>query len=335
MVTIYDIAKQANTSAVTVSLALRNSDRVNKDTMRRIQSIAKKEGYRPNPLARGLVGAKTKTIAFVYNFSSEDLSHDLSYMEFFHAIAKAASKKNYKMYFHSTTAILPMGDILKDMASYGVDGMILGSSLTDEDREVLHNATLPTVVVGRKIQAEKVSCVFTDDHDGINQSVGHLLKLGHKRIAFVGKGPRETAILRYEGYSKALLQAGLSVEDELVVESNYDMDSGERVGAQLAGLNKAPTAIVAATDELAIGIIAGLESRGLKVPDDVSVVGYDNVHISRFTTPPLTTVDLLRTESGEVVVDVLLELISGKQKSRTVITPVKLVVRDSTRRIEK
>ena len=335
MVTIYDIAKEAQTSAVTVSLALRNSGQVATGTRERIHSIAKKVGYRPNPMARGLAGAKTQTIAFVFNFSSEDLAYDLSYMEYFHAIAQAASAKKYKIYFHSSTAALPVEDILKDMAHHGVDGMVLGSNFTDADYEALRNSDIPTIVLGRNFEAEKVTCVSTDDRDGIRQTTEHLLELGHERIAFVGKSDHDTAVARYEGFIATMLKAGISVAPELIVESRYDMDSGERAGEKLAELDMLPTAVVAATDQLAIGIIAGLKTGGLRVPDDISVTGYDNLHISRFTVPALTTVDLLRTESGVTVVDALLNLISGKQNGETIHTPVKLVVRDSTGKVKK
>ena len=333
MVTIYDIAKQASTSAVTVSLALRNSSRVSAATKQKIHSIAKKEGYRPNPLARGLVGAKTKTIAFVFNFSSEDLSHDLSYMEYFHAIAQAAAENDYKIYFHSSTTALPVKDVLKDISYHRVDGMILGTELTNGDRKVLIKSDVPTVIVGRDIQGEKLSCVSTDDRDGMRQVTEHLLSLGHKRIAFVGKSSRETAAARYEGYCRAMSQAGIPVDPELVIESRYDMDSGERAGGKLTELETPPTAIAAASDLLAIGIIAGLKGRGLRVPEDVSVTGYDNLHISRFTAPALTTIDLLRTESGKTVIDALLGLITGKEEGKKIRTDVKLIVRDSTRKI--
>ncbi len=335
MVTIYDIAKQANTSAVTVSLALRNSKRVSESTRQKIHEIAREYGYRPNPLARGLVGAKTKTIAFVFNFSSNELSHDLSYMEYFHAIAQAAAERGYKIYFHSSTEAIPIEKLIEDISLHRVDGMVLGTELTDSDREILRKTDIPTVIVGRDIRGKKLTSVSTDDYDGIRQAVEHLLSLGHKRIAFVGKSSRETAIARYESYRETMSQAGIPIDDELIIETSYDMDAGEYAGRKLGELENPPTAVVAASDLLAIGIISGLKHKGLKVPDDVSVTGYDNLHISQFTVPALTTIDLLRMESGKIVIDALLGLITGKREGEKIRTEVKLIVRDSTRRITR
>jgi LacI family transcriptional regulator len=334
MTTIYDIAKEANTSAATVSLALRNSGRVSEATRQRINGIAKQLSYRANPLACGLAGAKTRTIAFVFNFSSQDLCHDLSYIEYFHAIAQAAATKQYKIYFHSSMSALPVKDVLQEMTQFRVDGMILGSNLTAADRDALRTTSVPTVVVGRDIQAEKVTSVFSDDRDGMRQLVEHLLDLGHQRIAYVGKGESYSSFLRFDGFTNTLNQAGLSVDTDMVIESGYDIESGEKAGAMLAEKANPPTAIIGAGDQLAIGIIAGLKSKGLSVPDDISVAGYDNMHISRFTVPALTSVDLLRIKSGVTVIEALLGLISGKQTGTQLQTPVELIVRDSTIRLK-
>ncbi len=333
MATIYDIAEKAKTSAVTVSLALRNSKRVSESTRKKIHKIAKEYGYRPNPLARGLVGARTKTIAFVFNFSSNDLSNDLSYMEYFHAIAQAAADKEYKIYFHSSNTALTIEELIADVSHHRVDGMILGTEITKGERKALCETHIPTVLVGRDISGAKLTCVFTDDCDGMRQVVKYLLSIGHNRIAFVGKNNSETSMARFKGYCSALREAGITVESNLVIKSGYHIDFGKQAGTRLAEMANRPTAIVSASDQLAIGVIAGLNSKGLKVPDDISVTGYDNLHISQFTSPTLTTVDLLRNESARIVTDALLSLIEEKDTGQRIVTPVKLVVRESTRRI--
>jgi len=333
VVTIYDIAKQAKTSAVTVSLALRNSKRVSEATREKIHKIARKHGYRPNPLARGLVGARTKTLAFVFNFSSVDLSQDLSYMEYFHAIAQAAADKEYKIYFHSSNVALPIEELISDISHHRVDGMILGTELDEQERKILKETDIPTVIVGKDICSDKLTGVFTDDEDGIKQVVKHLLSLGHQRIAFVGKNNSETSIARYSGYCSTLKEANIRIDENLVIESDYHMDFGRQAGVQLAKLENRPSAIVAASDQLAIGIIAGLRSRGFKVPEDISVTGYDNLHIAQFTSPTLTTVDLLRSESAKTIIDVLFDMIEKQGTGKRIMTPVKLIVRESTRKI--
>ena len=330
-ITIYDVAKEVGTSAVTVSLALRNSKRISVATREKVKETAKRLGYQPNPLARGLVGAKTKTIAFVFNFPSEHFSDDLSYTELSHSVAQVASGAGYKLFVHSAITAKPIREVIADVAPYGIDGIILGTNIeNDDDREALDEATVPTVLLGRNYKADKVTCVIYGGRDGAGESVRHLVKLGHRRIAFVGKNKIEASLRRWEGYVKAMNDAGLEVEDELVIESSWDMEAGEVAGLKLGSLANRPTAVIAATDMMAIGVIAGIKEAGLDIPEDISVIGFDNLHISGFSIPALTTVDLGREEVANVAMESLLAMISGQGPGERKDVASSLIVRNST-----
>ena len=330
-VTIYDIAKEVNTSAVTVSLALRNSKRVSVVTRKRIKDMARSLGYQPNPLARGLIGARTKTIAFVFNFPSEHFAHDLSYMELFHSIAQVASRHEYKLFVHSSTVAKSVEDVFADVTPYGVDGIILGTNIeTDEDREALESAPIPTVLLGRDLYAKNTTCLIYGGRDGAEKSVRHFVELGHKRIAFAGKNKVEASVRRYEGYVRAMKEASLEIDDQLVIESDWDVEAGELAGVKLARLKEPPTAVLATTDMMALGVMAGLKEKGLDVPGDVSVIGFDNLHISRFSIPALTSVDLQREMIAENAIDSLLAMLNDDGKGMRKSIPSNLVIRNST-----
>ncbi len=334
-VTIYDIAKEVNTSAVTVSLALRGSKRVSAATKERIVKTARKLGYQPNPLARGLIGAKTKTFAFVFNYSSADFAHDLSYMELFHVIAQEASKQDYKLFVHSSMTAKPIQEVFSEVIPYGVDGVILGTNINNEtDRQALEQTQVPTVLLGRDFYSEKVTGLVYGGYQGARQAVKHLVERGHRRIAFAGKSNIEASIRRLAGYASAIAEAGLQVDEELIIESGWDVEAGEIAGVRLAKLPQPPTAIIAGTDLMAIGVIAGLKEEGLNVPDDVSVIGFDNLHISRFSIPALTTNDMRRDLIAASAVSSLIDMVEKDSEGQRVTIPSDLVVRDSTGKVK-
>jgi DNA-binding LacI/PurR family transcriptional regulator len=282
-------------------------------------------------MACGLIGAKTKTIGFVFNYSSVELSHDLSYVELFHFIAKAATGEGYKVFFHSSMSAKPIREVLDEVAAYGVDGIILGSNVNNqEDRQALYESDMPTVIFSRDIFAKKTSSVMLDDVQGGSLATAHLLGLGHKRIAFVGKHGNETSVRRFEGYRNTLQAAGIVLRPELIVECGYSMEEGQAAALQILKLTEIPTAIVAAGDFVAIGLIDALRERGVKVPDEMSIVGFDNLSLSRIVSPSLTTIDRYCEKLATIAVESLLELLGSSSYGQRKVLPVGLIERQST-----
>jgi LacI family transcriptional regulator len=329
-VTIYDIAKRVNTSAVTVSLALRDSNRVSASTKKKIKDMAQQLDFQPSPLARGLNGASTKTLAFVFNFSSLDFAHDQSYMELFHAISQVAGGSGYKLFVHSSTVAQEIEKVFREVVPYGVDGMILGTNLSKKDKKDLQEPPIPTILLGRDFFSSKTGCVVYGDFEGAQKAVEHLLKLGHRRIAYVGKSDLEASIRRYLGYQQALQSAGIELDSRYVIDGHTDMESGEMAAATLAELSEPPTAVIVVTDLAALGLISGFKKRGLEVPRDLSVIGFDNLSICNHSIPALTSVDLERRKIAEAVMELSINIIKYQGHGERKCTPSKLVIRDST-----
>ena len=329
--TIYDIAREVGTSAVTVSLALRNSSKVSKNTQTKIKEVAQKLDYRPNPLGRGLVGAPTKTIAFVFNYASEKLANDMTFIELFNYIAHEASTRGYKIFFHSSIVAKPIKDVISEVASYAVDGIVLISKVNPStDEESLEKSGVPIVLINRDFHYRTTSCLLFDDISGGSQIMQHLFSLGHRRIAFVGKHENESAIRRFESYKESLRNAGIAYDDDMVLECGFDVDSGEQAATRIAAMSSRPTAVMAASDLVAIGVMAGLRQHGILVPEHISITGFSNMHISKFTYPTLTTIDFSGEQVAAAAIEKLLKMISGECQGVRKVIPAKLIIRNST-----
>lgn len=328
--TIYDIAKRVNTSATTVSLALRGSNKISSDTIDRVKRVAAELDYRPNAMARGLIGSCTKVLAFVFNYPTLDLANDRSYMQLFHDFARNAQSNDYRVLFHSVSSVMQFNEIVGEMKSYGVSGMLLVSDFTEDDKRKIADNKFATVVVGRDITGPRLSSVMLDGRKGAMQSVEYLYKLGHRRIAFVGKRPRETSIQRLDGYLDAHNKLGMEVDDSLILDSEFDLESGELAGLRLAKIRPMPTAALAATDMLALGIIGGLREKGLTVPRDLNIIGFDNLDLARISYPTLSTVDLSRSKVAERAFELLIDMMENDAGSVKECVKSKLVIRDST-----
>ncbi len=333
--TIYDIAKKVNTSATTVSLALRGSNKISSETAEKIKRVALELDYRPNAMARGLVGSCTKTLAFVFNYPTLDLANDRSFMQIFHDFAQYAQAFKYRVLFHSVSNVMPMDEIVAEMKSYGVGGMLLVSDLDEESKKAISQSNFPTVLIGRDCVAPRVSCVMLDGKNGAIQAVEYLHKLGHRRIAFVGRMPaREVSIQRVSGYIEGLLKLGIEVDESLIFDSPFDLDSGELAGLRLARLRPLPTAVLAAGDMLAFGMIGGLREKGVSVPGDISIIGFDNIDLGRISYPTLSTVDLSRQVVATRAVELLIDIMENDKGGVKDIVKSKLVIRDSTTEVK-
>jgi LacI family transcriptional regulator len=329
--TIYDIAKKVNTSATTVSLALRGSTKISAETIERVKKVALELDYRPNAMARGLVGSCTKTLAFVFNYPTLDLANDRSFMQIFHDFAQYAQTLQYRVLFHSVSTVMDMSELIAEMKSYGVGGMLLASDLDDNSKQKISQSHFPTVLIGRDFTAPQASCVMLDGKNGAIQAVEYLCKLGHSRIAFVGRLPnREVSMQRLSGYVEGLSRAGIEVDESLIFDSAFDLDSGELAGLRLARVRPLPTAVLATGDMLAFGMIGGLREKGVSVPSDVSIIGFDNIDLGRISYPTLSTIDLSRQQAARRAAEMLIDIMkTGKGGVRDVVKS-KLIIRDST-----
>ena len=330
-ITIKDVAKKAGVSCATVSLALRPDTPIAEKTRQKVLRIVNETGYRPSYKAQALKGSLTNTICFLFNKPFFDVVGG-SYMDIFNALNIESAAHNHRIFLNSTGAVLPLKEAIPQTYGIGVDGLIVVSELTADDREFLKNTDIPVILMNRDFQAASVSCIVFDDCDGATKAVEYLLSLGHERIAFLGKNDRDSSRRRLQGYMAGLENAGISLDSDLIFGCDYETDSGKKAGEYILNLKNKPTAILCATDILAVVLLEFFRQKNVNVPGDVSVVGIDNSYVSNVGFPKLTTIDLSHNimEMAKETLELMIKMAKYKEAGQKRIIPVELLVREST-----
>lgn len=331
MTTIREVAKKANVSTSTVSRALSGKIPVDKNTRERIMQAVKELNYQPNILAKGLKEGKTHTIGLIIPNIRNPI---------FPAVARGvedeARKKGYTVILCNTDEDMGVEkDYVRKLQKRWVDGLIFATANKDSHHILeLKKAGFPVVLLVRDM-GDEVDAVIINNFKAAYEGVSYLIKTGHKKIAIMN-GWLELNLYkeRFEGYKKALMDYGLAVDKDYII----DNVSGDRNGySAMLGLLEhglLPDAIFATSDPKAIGVIRAIKDFGLRVPDDISVMGFDNLEISALLDPPLTTISQPLYTMGVIAANKLIRLIeSNNRPNKPVIDIVEseLVVRKSTR----
>jgi DNA-binding LacI/PurR family transcriptional regulator len=324
--TMEDVAAKAGVSRALVSLVMRDSPKVSEKRRLRVLQAAAQLGYRPNAMARGLASRRTRTVGVLLN----EL-HNPFYAEIMDGIDEAAALHDYRVLI-GTAGRRSRGEqaALESFLEFRADGLVLvGARLPT--REILAVArTSPVVLVARDIRSPLVDSIKNDERTGARLVVSHLVELGHRRIAHVDGGAGAGAGGRREGYRQAMREHGLDKHIR-VIAGDYTDVAGVQAATRLLESRRLPTAVFVANDLAAAGLIDRLEDDGLRVPDDVSVVGYDNTYLASLHHMSLTTVDQPRPDMGRRAMDALVERMEGR-RTTAVHERVRpsLVVRSST-----
>ena len=313
-VTIKDIAKIANVSHTTVSRALNQQSRIREDTKEKILSIAKELNYRPNFIARSLVMKRTKTLGLVITTIANPF-----YTELAQGIEAMARKLGYNIILCSTQSDLATEKLYVDMLrSKGVDGIIFTSAhMGDPNIVDLAEEGFPIMLVNRRtyhpMVKERVDYVGIDNIQGGFWAVEHLIKLGHHRIGIIG-GSSESSVgfERLEGGKEALTKYNLEEIDDYFLEGNFLMESGYRGGMRFMRMGEPPTAIFAANDYMALGLYQAVIEGGLKVPEDIAIVGFNDIEFAAMKGIELTTIGQKKYEMGALSVETLVDKIEGR-----------------------
>lgn len=335
MPTIKDVAREAGVSIATVSYVLNNSGAVSEPTRQRVLQAVERLGYRPSVLAQGLQARESRMIGYSWQPMPPDQFNPIL-EKFLHGMAEAAARHGYHVLAFPSTEpsdeITPYHEMIERDR---VDGFILSNTNLDDPRiRYLLEADFPFVAFGRANPDWEFAWVDVDGADGVEQAVNHLLELGHTRIACLA-WPEEslTGQYRLAGYRRAMAGAGLTVEpDQVIRTENYYRHAYRAVQPWLAQPpDRRPTAIVALTDLMAMGVMNAAADAGVAVGRDLAVVGFDDSPIAGYLRPPLTSLRQPLVEIGELVVTMLIDLIAGETPSpaRVLLKP-QLVVRDST-----
>lgn len=314
-ITIKDIAKIAHVSNTTVSRALNNQSRIRNETKERILSIAKELNYRPDFIARSLVMKRTKTLGLVITTIANPF-----YTELAQGIEATARKLGYNIILCSTQSDLGTERLdIEMLRSKGVDGIILTSAhMGDPNIVELAEEGFPIVLVNRRTYDPMVrglvDYVGIDNIQGGFWAVEHLIKLGHRRIGIIG-GSSESSVgfERLEGGKRALTAYGLKQIDDYFLEGDFLKESGYRGGMKFIKMAEPPTAVFAANDYMALGTYQAVMEEGLKVPEEIAIVGFNDIEFTSMKGIELTTIGQKKYEMGALSVENLVERIEGRK----------------------
>ena len=325
-VTMDDVAREAGVSRALVSLVMRESPKVSDKRRQRVLAVAERLGYWPNAMARGLASRRTRTVGVLLN----EL-HNPFYAEVLDGIDEESERLGYRVLIASAGA-RPRGEerAVEAFLEYRTDGIVLVGPRLPAAAIAGLAAAVPVVVVARGVRSGMVDSVANDDYKGVSEVVRHLAALGHTRIAHIDGGSGAGASSRRTAFVRAMRDNGLEAGTQ-VVPGDYTDRAGARAVERLLAVGGLPSAICAANDFVAAGAIDRLQIEGLRVPADVSVVGYDDVFLAGLRGISLTTVNQPRPEMGRIALAAVVERIEGGRTEAVHVrlTP-ELVVRSST-----
>lgn len=331
-ITIEDIAREAKVSKMTVSRVLNGKNYVAKETVEKVKNVIRKLDYQPNLIARSLSQKKTMILGVVIPRADKIFLDDYI-AQVLSGITSVALKNDYKILmiaynkFQNETM-----DYLSIAKSKLIDGMILlKSKKSDYHINVLAESGFPFILVNQKRNSNGINYVDSENIAGAKKAVQYLYNKGHRKIAFVVGNTDETnANDRLNGYKKTLKELNLPFRKEFIIYGKFEKEIAYKETDKLLKLKDPPTAIFCSDDYMAIGVINKIKESGLKVPQDIAIIGFDNIEIGKYMKPALTTIKQPMYEIGKLTTSILLDLISGKVK-----TPVKkllkteIVVRES------
>lgn len=330
MVTIHDVARLAGVSAATVSQALNGRGRVHVQTRERVAQAAAKLQYAPNLNGRRLARRRAECVAVLQGRNITTVFGDSFYRVVLGGMAEVAQARGYSLVFTPPPAAgAGTGDVSRVLGHGAVDGALVVGALDAGLLMSLRHRGLPVVLVDNHVPGTDLPAVVPDYQAGARLATAHLVRLGHRRIAFLGAAvsyPFGAQTL--EGYREALAAGAIGQDPRLLSRTEIGVEAATAATRSLLGLVEPPTALFAVTDAMAIGALRAARERGLRVPDDLAVVGMDDVELSAYTDPPLTTVRIEKEAMGRLAAEWLIALIDGTAAARAAAeVPIELIVR--------
>jgi LacI family transcriptional regulator len=325
---IKDIAREANVSPATVSKALNKRKDISEATREKILRIAESHDFVPSAIGRSLKNQRTENIGVIFCRESQPLSGNPFYSRVLEGIEAELTINNYNLVLH----LLPndyKGTLPKMLREGQVDGVVLAGVLRPDFIERLRNLSIGVVLVDPKIIIDDFSQVLIDNEHGAFQAVEHLISRGHERIGFIsGNLDRMSFIQRYKGYQKALSFHKIHLDKDLVRSGGLEQGYDHTVN--LLKMENPPTAIFAANDINAIYGYKAITDSRLRIPEDISVIGFDDIEMAKISSPPLSTIRVYKEEMGSIAVRTLLQIINNElDRPVTTLVPTRLVERGS------
>lgn len=326
--TISQIAELAGVSKTTVSRVLNNKDDIKEETRKHVRDIIREYHYRPNSAARSINSRTTKTIGLVIPYEADFVLSNPFYYDAIRGIAVEADNKGY----HILLMYSPKGSYLKTVLEKRIDGVLLislGSQHIDLLTELI-KTDIPIVSLSKVPYEANILTISTNDYRGAELATEHLINLGHRKIAFIN-GPRSLISNqeRLKAYETVLARHGIAYRSELVTEREVSVENGFRAMDTFLKTEN-PSAVFASGDIMAIGAIDAIRRTGRRVPEDISVVGYDNIPMSGYLSPSLTTIDQFGYKKGRLAAHALIARLEGDETIDLQHIEPELIVRSST-----
>lgn len=333
--TIKDVARAANVSIATVSRILNNQPGYSLKTKQRVLKVIKDLNYQPNAVARGLINKKTRTLGILVPNVSSMFSSSL-----LKGVEDAAYTRGYSVIIcHTANSGVRTMDYLHVLKEKRVDGLLFTSEvLRDAYYDEIRRMGIPLVLLATQSLKYSIPYVKVDDRMATYHAASYLIAKGHTRIGMIS-GNKEDRIAgqpRIDGFIQALKDHNLPFsENQIVYGPNFYFDDGQRLLPELLRKNSGLTAVLAASDFMAVGALSAAYSSGLRVPDDLSIIGYDNLEIAKMSIPPLTTVEQPLFQIGRVGGGMLIDIIEGKEHVEGRIMGHQIIERQTVRDLAK
>jgi len=334
---IKDVARKAGVSISTVSNALNNSRYVKKETKERILEIAKNLNYTPNIIARGLKTRSTSTVAVIV----PDISNQF-FAQVIRGVEEVARQRKYSILLACTYYdVSEEKKSIENLRKQFVDGFVFVSGYNSFDHiKELNDDKVPVVVADRELGDIKVPSVLVDNLGAMRDTVNYLHGLGHKRIGYISYtyNNQTTVEKRFKGYRKGLKENKLNFDPDLVIISKNlrlnELEGSCEAVKEIITSKNIPSVIMTASDFIAVGVIRALKELKFKIPEEISVMGFDNIMMSQYTDPLLTTIKQPKRQMGTTAMNLLLDIIEGKRiKEKNIMLSTELVERQSVAKL--
>lgn len=347
---IKEVAQRAGVSTATVSNVLNNKKNVSPERTRRVQIAIKELGYRVDPFARSMKTGQSNTIGLIitdiggmfYSYVIEALCNYLE-LHHYHLTVIGTTRNRFMNHLDSNASDLDVIiEKFQSLIQQRVCGIIFSSTfpesmeqtLVDRILEVVGPANIPLVTIGSDFSAYGIDSVYSDSFEGGKKATAHLIKQGCKRIAHItGLMYRRAARQRKEGYEAALAEAHIPIDPNLIAHGDFHHQSAYVAANQLLAYDKNIDGIYVANDTMAIGAMRALRQRNIRIPEDIRIIGYDDVATASILTPPLSSIHVQKREMGTQAAKLLLQRLSEKQRSSEPIVvklETELIIRQST-----
>jgi LacI family transcriptional regulator len=328
------VADLAGVSRTTVSFVLNqvNGVKISDETRQKVLAAAKELNYHPDSTARRMVSGDTHVIGFVLRQNPDQAYSDHFLPQVLNGVSRSSSSHGYRILFEPILPENHSGAYTQLIHERHVDGIILSGPRYDDTELVTLAAEGAHIVLIGQLPDSDLPFIDVDNLGGARTATKHLIDLGHRSIGFIANAPQiyTASADRFAGYQAALQDAGISFRQDLVCFGNFTVQSGYDRMTELLNRKPAPSAFFVASDTVALGAIQAVHERGLRIPADVAIVGFDDIPLAAYIDPPLTTVRLPAYGLGWGAADLLIRLISNEEiKNSGVLLETELVVRDS------